>query len=112
MGEGRRLWGFGDRSSGCEWSWRRVFALGESGDRVRDWRVNVGWRFRGAEGGEICRDEAWVVGGSGSVALSPAPTSREGSAVRWLSASLLTSATPTISRKKWTTSSGRDSAVR
>ena len=34
------------------------------------------------------------------------------SAVRWLSASLLTSATPTISRKKWTTISGRDSAVR
>ena len=144
MGEGRRLWGFGDRSSGCEWSWRRVFAWGESGGRVRDWWVNAGWRFGGAEGGEICRDdrlrrdggpagarfgrraivyegvdrggghdelipagsavklrglapganvstmrmrppqqgqtldEAWVVGGSGSVALSPAPTSREG----------------------------------
>jgi hypothetical protein len=53
--KGAALWRFGDRRSGGGWHWRRVFASCESGGSVRDWRVNVEWRFGGAEGCEIGR---------------------------------------------------------
>jgi hypothetical protein len=51
------LFAEGSRFGAETQSWWRVFALDESGGRVRDWRVNVGWRFGGAEGGEICRGD-------------------------------------------------------